>query len=103
MFHLKGYTFDGLQLKNRRFDCFMNTAINTVVTNVKLMEELVNVEPLKMWGLKLLLGHSSKFDGNRENSYRDILMGLNVLESDPVGCTDIHEELCFTRQRNQIK
>ena len=25
---LEGYMFDGLQLKNRRFDCFLNTAIN---------------------------------------------------------------------------
>ena len=67
------------------------------------MEELVNVEHLKMWGLELLLGHSLKFDRNKENSYRDILMGLNILESDPVGCTVIHGELCFTQQKNQTK
>ena len=40
----------GLRLKNPRFYCFLNTAVNTVVSNEALMAKILNDDTFKVWG-----------------------------------------------------
>ena len=44
----------GLRLKNPRFYCFLNTAVNAVVTNKKLLEQVLNEDSVKIWGENVL-------------------------------------------------
>lgn len=46
-------SYAGLRLRNdSKVECYLNTAINTVVTNEILMGEVVREDPLKLWGKK---------------------------------------------------
>ena len=46
-------SYAGLRLQNdSKVECYLNTAINTVVTNEILMGEVVREDPLKLWGKK---------------------------------------------------
>ena len=60
-----GGNIDGLRLKNPRFFCFLNTAVNSVVTNEPLREQLLKENIVKLWGEKILLEHDQNFWGYR--------------------------------------
>ena len=99
-------TVDGIRLKNPRFYCFLNTAINTVITSEKLMDQLLNEDALKVWGEQILLVHDPNFVEGTERSYGDILNSLNVLSLDLTGCSihpKNHGEGCFESVKSQIK
>ena len=93
----------GLRLRNdSRVECYLNTAINTVVTNDILMGEVIREDPLKQWGMDILLLHDPNYDPNREITHTGILSALADFGSHPTGCTNSHGELCFTSVKNQI-
>ena len=63
-------SYGGLRLRNdSRVECYLNTAINTVVTNEILMEEVIREDPLKQWGMDILLMHDPNYDPNRETTH----------------------------------
>ena len=93
----------GLRLRNdSRVECYLNTAINTVVTNEILMGEVIREDPLKQWGMDILLLHDPNYDPNREITHTGILTALAAFSSDTTGCSNSHGELCFTSVKNQI-
>ena len=50
---MENNSYAGLRLRNdSKVECYLNTAINTVVTNERLMGEVVREDPLKQWGKK---------------------------------------------------
>ena len=64
-----GNNIEGLKLRNdSKIECYLNTAINTIVTNEILMKQLVRGDPLKRWGEKMLLKHVPNFSANREST-----------------------------------
>ena len=74
----------GLRLRNdSRVECYLNTAINTVVTNEILMGEVIREDPLKQWGMDILLLHDPNYDPNREITHTGILSALADFGSDP--------------------
>ena len=97
-------TVEGLRLRNPRFFCFLNTAINTVVTNEVLVNQLMKDDTsLKAWGEQMLLVHDPNFVDGTEKSYRDLLKSLDLLSLDSTGCSKSHGEVCFESVKTQIK
>ena len=92
----------GVRLKNPRFYCFLNTAVNAVVTNEKLLEQILNDNTVKIWGENVLAEHDSNFVGGIERSYEDVLHCLRVFITNPVGCIDSHNENCFSAIKKEI-
>ena len=92
----------GLRLKNPRFYCFLNTAVNTVVSNEALMAKILNDDTFKVWGESILFSHDPNFIMGVQRSTRDVLHSLNALKSNSIRCTEIHGENCFHTVKQQI-
>ena len=93
--------FMGLRLKNPRFYCFLNTAVNTVVSNDALMALILKDDTLKVWGEQVLLSHDPNFVEGIQRSTREVLHVLNEMKSNSIGCTENHGENCFTTVKKQ--
>ena len=52
----------GVRLRNPRFFCFLNTAVNAVVTNRKLRSQLLDENTVKLWGENVLIDHDPNFE-----------------------------------------
>ena len=96
-------TVEGMRFKNPRFHCFLNTAINAVVTNEILMHQLLKENTVMKWGEEILLTHDPDFVEGTRNTYRDVLNALTVLNLDSVGCSENHGLNCFVSVQNQIQ
>ena len=92
----------GLRLKNPRFYCFLNTAVNTVVSNEALMAKILNDDTFKVWGEGILFSHDPNFIIGVQRSTWDVLHSLNALKSNSIGCTEIHGKNCFHTVKQQI-
>ena len=92
----------GLRLKNPRFLGFLNTAVNSVVTNEPLREQVLKENTVKLWGEKVLLEHDQNFLGGIALNDEDVLRDLNVFILSPNGCTDLHGANCFVAVKKEI-
>ena len=55
-----GISYVGIRLRNPRFYCFLNTAVNAVVTNEKLLRQVLNKNIVKLWGENVIAEHDPK-------------------------------------------
>ena len=85
-----------------RFFCFLNTAVNAVVTNRKLRSQLLDENTVKLWGANVLIDHDPNFSWGIEMGYEDVLHSLTAFASHPLGCTDFHSVNCFSSIKKQI-
>ena len=76
------------RLRNPIFYCFLNTAVNAVVTNEKLLEQILNDNIVKLWAENVLVEHDSNFVGGIDRNYEDVLNSLRVFITSSVGCID---------------
>ena len=81
----------GLRLKNPRYLCFLNTALNSVVSNAKLRERIFQREYLIEWGKEVLSLHEPNYFKGKFNSENEVIEGLTALRFKNVGCTESHE------------
>ena len=93
----------GIRLRNvSSVECYLNTAVNTVVTNDILLSEIMKPMPLLNWVKGGLKDNKIGFlESELTNNYEDLVRELDTFLSSSQGCRDIHGDLCFQSRKRE--
>ena len=94
---------NGLRLKNYRNDCYLNAAVNNIITNNIIMEEIRNPYPLGQWKTQQLMEHQPNYNlTNIPVSEQEINDKWQHFISSTLGCTQQHGETALVQLKNNI-
>ncbi len=93
----------GVRLRNvSSVECYVNTAVNNIVTNDDLMLEIRKSNPLMNWIKTVLKDHKPGFlESHLTNTYGELVMELDTCFSSSQGCTEMHGVLCFNSRKKE--
>ena len=84
-----------LRLRNPRFNCFLNTALNTVISNELLFNRIMNPSIEISRELRLLFEHLD-IENVGELSNESLISLLEFHCYDTDGCAKVHKDECFS-------
>ena len=84
-----------LRLRNPRFNCFLNTALNTVISNELLLNRIINPSIEISRELRLLFEHLD-IENVGELSSESLISLLEFHCYDTDGCAKDHGDECFS-------
>ena len=91
--------YKGLQLTNPRNDCYLNTAVNNVITNDTFRKEIMNPDMTTKWIINALRTHQPDYNDEIESfSVNEVLSRWDDFVSS-MGCSEHHGPDCFENLR----
>ena len=95
----------GLRLRNwSSVECYLNTAVNTIVTNDIVMLEIGKQNPLKNWMGKVLKDHKpGGLEREMTRSYDELQKEMELFFEGSQGCRESHGDLCFQSRKNEYR
>ena len=93
--------YTGLRLKRPINNCFIHAALNSIVTNKYIIEEVNNPHPFHKWYKETLEQHKPEYNvGSLVSGEDEIRLQIqNFFRSS--GCTALHGRECFERLKKQ--
>ena len=91
-----------LRLRNPRFYCFLNTALNSVISNEIMIDRILNPSNEMSSIFQILSGHLN-IEKITEISGENLISLLEFFAYDTEGCSENHGHQCFSVVRKNIK
>ena len=92
---------DGLRLKNSRFFCFLNSAVNAVVSNPILLNRIMDPNNDVDMDLSIVTDHSTAEDISKIN-FENGAQSLRNYVTNAFGCIDFHGADCFSAIKKAV-
>ena len=91
-----------LRLRNPRFNCFLNTALNSVISNELLLNRILNPSIEISGELRVLFEHLD-IENIGEFSNENLISLLEFHCYDTDGCAKVHGDECFSVIKKNLK